>query len=74
MGEKSRAIEQQASLAQGGTSPRGAARPPGDIQIIKGSSREIISQMSPPRELHTPTQSPLPRAVRSNAHAVPHYK
>ena len=45
MGEKSRAIEQQASLAQGGTSPRGAARPPGDIQIR-------LPQMSP-RESYT---------------------
>ena len=51
MGEKSRAIEQQASLAQGGTSPRGAARPPGDIQII--------SPRCPRRESYTPPRRVL---------------
>ena len=52
MGEKSRAIEQQAPLAQAGTSPRGAARPPGDIQIISHRC---------PRERATPTESSAPR-------------
>ena len=73
MGEKSRAIEQQAPLAQAGTSPRGAARPP-DIQSPEcAETRERISptQIVPPQSY---PQSPLPRAVRSNAHADPHYK
>ena len=69
MGGKSRAIEQQAPLAQAGTGPRGATRPPDIHRYLEKRSVGVPAERATHRD-----QSPLPRAVRSNAHADPHYK